>query len=247
MRNTALRKWWLQPETAQDVRWLFFDMGNTLISEEASTACRIQRFADAFARYGVRVSIEEITSAYREASEEFAARLAARALEKLTDDSELRKLVQREGPYPKAMEVPYEGVIESLRLLSSQYKIGVIANQSPGSEERLTRWGLIPFISVCVASAEVGVEKPDPAIFDLALRQAECTPFEAVMIGDRLDNDIRPARILGWKTVRVLQGPGRFQVPRDDLDEPDLTVSDVGLVPSILRGPTGPAPTNRVQ
>ena len=74
-------------------------------------------------------------------------------------------------------------------------EIGVIANQSPGSEERLTRWGLIPFISVCVASAEVGLEKPDPAIFDLALRHAGCAASEPVMIGDRLDNDIRPARL----------------------------------------------------
>jgi HAD superfamily hydrolase (TIGR01549 family) len=220
-------------------------MGNTLISEEAATACRIQRFADALNRYGVRVSIEEITSAYREASEEFAPRLVQRVLEKLTDHLELRKLIQREGPYPREMEVPYDGAIESLRLLSYHYKIGVIANQSPGSEDRLTRWGLMPFISVCIASAEIGVEKPDPAIFDLALRQAECTPSETVMIGDRLDNDIRPARMLGCRTVRVLQGPGRFQVPRDNLDEPDVTVSSVGLVPSIFLGPTGPSLASR--
>jgi FMN phosphatase YigB (HAD superfamily) len=145
------------------------------------------------------------------------------------------------------MEVPYNGVMESLRLLSSHYKIGVIANQSPGSEVRLSRWGLMPLISVCVASAEVGLKKPDPAIFDLALRQAECTPSESMMIGDRLDNDIRPARMLGWKTVRVLQGPGRFQVPRDDLDKPDITVSNVGLVPSIFLNPTGPSLACRKQ
>jgi FMN phosphatase YigB (HAD superfamily) len=112
----------------------------------------------------------------------------------------------------------------------------VIANQSPGSEERLTRWGLIPFISVCVASAEVGLEKPDPAIFDLALRHAGCAASEPVMIGDRLDNDIRPARLLGWRTMRVLQGPGRFQSPRDSWDEPDLTVANVTLIPPALIG-----------
>jgi FMN phosphatase YigB (HAD superfamily) len=30
------------------------------------------------------------------------------------------------------------------------------------------------------------------------------------MIGDRLDNDIRPARLLGWKTIRIAQGFARF-------------------------------------
>jgi HAD superfamily hydrolase (TIGR01549 family) len=220
----------------QAARWLFFDMGNTLISEEASTACRIQRLAEAFDRHGASRSIEAIESAYKEASERFAPRLAPRAIEKLTDDLELRELIQTEAPYPREMEVPFDGAIETLRLLSSHYKIGVIANQSPGSVERLTRWGLIPFISVCVASAEVGLEKPDPAIFDLALRHAGCSASEAVMIGDRLDNDIRPARLLGWKTVRVLQGPGRFQSPRDSWDEPDLTMANVTLIPAVLIG-----------
>jgi FMN phosphatase YigB (HAD superfamily) len=157
-------------------------------------------------------------------------------LEKLTDDLEIRMLVAAEAPYPREMEVPSDGAIEVLHLLASRYKIGVIANQSPGSEERLTRWGLMRFVSICTASAEVGLEKPDPAIFDLALREAGCGASDAVMIGDRLDNDIRPARSLGWKTVRVLQGPGRFQVPRDHLDEPDHTVPDLRSVLSLFIG-----------
>jgi HAD superfamily hydrolase (TIGR01549 family) len=218
----------------QAARWLFFDMGNTLISEEASTACRSQRLAEAFDRHGASRSLEAIESAYKDASVEFAPRLVSKAIQKLTDDLELRKLIQAEAPYPKELEVPYDGAVETLRLLSSRYKIGVIANQSPGSEERLTRWGLIPFISVCVASAEVGLEKPDPAIFELALRHAGCTASEAVMIGDRLDNDIRPARLLGWTTVRVLQGPGRFQSPRDSFDEPDFTVGNLKSIPPIF-------------
>jgi HAD superfamily hydrolase (TIGR01549 family) len=221
----------------RDARWLFFDMGNTLVSEEASTACRIQRIAEAFGRHGLSHSIDDIALRYREASEEFASRLGPTVIEKLTDDLELRTLIAAEAPYPREMEVPFDGAIEALRALAPRYKIGIIANQSPGSEERLTRWGLMPFISVCIASAEIGIEKPDPAIFDLALREAGCPASDAVMIGDRLDNDIRPARLLGWKTVRVLQGPGRFQVPRDSLDEADLTVSDVKLLPPFFLGP----------
>jgi FMN phosphatase YigB (HAD superfamily) len=114
-------------------------------------------------------------------------------------------------------------------------KIGVNANQSAGTEERLMRWGLMPFISICLSSAEAGLEKPDPAIFKLALRQAGCLASRAVMIGDRLDNDIRPARMLGWKTIRITQGLARFQTPRDSLDEPDLTVANLKLLAPIFR------------
>ena len=48
-----------------------------------------------------------------------------------------------------------------LRTLSTSYKIGVIANQSVSSTERLTTWGLMPFISACLCSFELGLEKPD--------------------------------------------------------------------------------------
>jgi hypothetical protein len=51
----------------------------------------------------------------------------------------------------------------------------------------------MPLISVCLFSEEIGLEKPNPAIFRLALSHAGCAPKEAVTIGDRLDNDIPPS------------------------------------------------------
>jgi FMN phosphatase YigB (HAD superfamily) len=45
-------------------RWLFFDLGNTLISEEAATEARIQQLVDSFERYGRRSSVEDVRSAF---------------------------------------------------------------------------------------------------------------------------------------------------------------------------------------
>jgi FMN phosphatase YigB (HAD superfamily) len=56
------------------------------------------------------------------------------------------------------------------------------------------------------------------------------------MIGDRLDNHIRPARMLGWKTIRVAQGFARFQSPRDLWEKPDRTVVDLKLILPIFVG-----------
>ena len=218
-------------------RWLFFDLGNTLISEEAATEARIQQLVDSFERYGRRSSVEDVRSAFQQASREFAPRLITRVIEKLSNDPKRHRLILAESRYPKELEAPYEGVAQSLRALSSRYRIGVIANQPLGTVERLTRWGLIPFISLCLSSAEEGFEKPDRAIFELALSRTGCTPSHAVMIGDRLDNDIRPAKLLGWRTIRVTQGFARFQSPRDGWDEADRTVVNVNvLVPDFMRG-----------
>ena len=56
------------------------------------------------------------------------------------------------------------------------------------------------------------------------------------MIGDRLDNDIRPARVLGWKTVRILKGYACFQNPRDRFDEPDATIAQLTDLFSLFAG-----------
>ena len=84
--------------------------------------------------------------------------------------------------------------------------MGVIANQSLGTEKRLINYGIRKFFEIIISSAEAGLEKPDPEIFRLALRTAGCLPAETCMIGDRLDNDIVPAAKLGMKTIWVRQG-----------------------------------------
>src|SRR5438105_15481975 len=94
--------------------------------------------------------IEEVRAALREASEEFAPRLITRAIEKLMDDLECRKLILAEARYDKELESPYEGAEQTLRKLSSRYRIGVIAIEPGSTEERGARWGLIPFISICL-------------------------------------------------------------------------------------------------
>jgi HAD superfamily hydrolase (TIGR01509 family) len=220
----------------QDVRWLFFDLGYTLVDEEEAHECRLQRLVEALAHHGRRYSIDEARAALAEAWAEFAPRPIVKALEKLVDGDDCRRAVLADARYPKELETPYAAAEPALRALCTSYKLGVITNQSVGSTERLTRWGLMPLLSTCLCSFELGLEKPDPAIFTLALERAGCAPSEAVMIGDRLDNDIRPARQLGWKTVRVAQGFARFQSPRDSWDEPDLTADSLADVTPALIG-----------
>jgi len=78
------------------VRWLFFDLGNTLISKERAIKERIQQMFRAFAEHGIRVSAEAIKHAFEEASAEFAPRLIVRAVEKLASNpSDCAFILQR--------------------------------------------------------------------------------------------------------------------------------------------------------
>ncbi|MGC1888891.1 MAG: hypothetical protein WA709_22845 [Stellaceae bacterium] len=135
----------------QDARGLFFDLGNTLNQRGKGVGAPNPTIGQLAERYGRRRAIEEVRAALREASEEFAPRLITRAIEKLIDDLECRKSMLAEARYDKELESPYEGAEQTLRALSSRYRIGVIANQPAGTEERLAKWRLMPFISICLS------------------------------------------------------------------------------------------------
>ena len=114
------------------------------------------------------------------------------------------------------------------------YKIGIIANQSRGSEERLKSYGLLKYIDLVFSSEEEGVSKPDLRLFKLALSKVKIVSNEAIMIGDRLDNDIYPAKKVGMKTIWVKQGLGAVQKPKSEEYKADYEVDKLSDILEIL-------------
>ncbi len=75
-------------------------------------------------------------------------------------------------------------LVEYIQSLRPQFKTGLLSNAWPDTRDYLAQNSLIEAFDVVIISAEVGVMKPDPAIFELALKQLEVTPPEAVLIDD---------------------------------------------------------------
>ena len=113
---------------------------------------------------------------------------------------------------------------QKVTLRDRGYRLGIVANQPLGSEARLAGFGLRDCFEVICASDEEGVAKPDPEIFRRAITRAGCNPAESVMIGDRTDNDIAPAKALGMQTVLIRQGYGGYHVVHSPEEAPDETV-----------------------
>ncbi len=86
-----------------------------------------------------------------------------------------------------------------LRLLSPRFKLGLVTNGL--KEVQRKRFAMTPverYLSCIVVSDEVGVQKPDPGIFEHALEAAGHTDKSTViMVGDSLNSDIREARPSG--------------------------------------------------
>lgn len=193
----------------ENIEWLFFDVGSTLVDESKAGE---RRLSDAVK--GTEISYEQ---AYAQ-----AVRIA-----KQNVAHPLKRLGLPLPPWPSELEVAYPEAKECLAGLHGKYKIGIIANQNPGTAERMKNYGLLPYLDLIVASAEEGIEKPDLRIFNLALERADCKPENAVMIGDRLDNDIAPAKKAGLKTVWVRQGFGGMATPLSDEETPDYCVNNL--------------------
>lgn len=203
-----------------NISWLFFDMGTTLIDESEAYDHRIR---DA-------ISDTEITY------EEFNEKRIEFAQQNLKSDLEAIKFFGLEKTtWHKEDEKPYPDAEKVLKhLVKMKYKIGIIANQSAGAKERLEGWGLLQYIDVVVSSMEEGVAKPSKEIFRRALKRAGCRPENAVMIGDRLDNDIMPAKKMGMKTIWVKQGMAAYGSPRNEKEIPDHTIEKISELMKIF-------------
>ena len=94
------------------------------------------------------------------------------------------------------------GTMELLEYLKPKYHLHLITN---GFEEvqdtKLTLSGMKPYFETLTVSEEVGVKKPNPEIFQYALRKAHATAEESLMIGDEMAVDIDGARAAGIDTV----------------------------------------------
>jgi FMN phosphatase YigB (HAD superfamily) len=82
----------------------------------------------------------------------------------------------------------------------------------------LQRLGLDGFFEAVFTARELGVSKPDPSFFRVALRDLGCAPGQAVMIGDGYENDVIGAKEAGLREVWFNPGasPGPLVHPLHD-------------------------------
>ena len=118
-----------------------------------------------------------------------------------------------------------------LKRLKPVYRLGVISNFYGNVAVLCREAVLADSLDVIVDSAEVGVSKPDPEIFRIALTKLDLVPARAIFIGDSYERDIAPARQLGMKTI-WLKGP-RPRAP-ENAEPADFEISNLMELGSIV-------------
>jgi putative hydrolase of the HAD superfamily len=135
------------------------------------------------------------------------------------------------------------GIPELLAELKARgLKLGLAANQPASTLERLDAAGIGPLFDDRSLSGTVGLLKPDVRLFLHACQALGVEPARCAMVGDRVDNDVVPARQLGMRAVLLRTGRHAAQRPRYPRELPDAEVYDVAGLRAALLGMLDAAP-----
>jgi HAD superfamily hydrolase (TIGR01549 family) len=207
--------------TNSGIRAVFMDAGNTLVFP------RLEELAQDLTAQGYPASVEDFHAAERAGKQKldewlwpqirkgdvpktidpyyWGEYLHALMVRIKAPEAEWPRLTRRVADGFRAITLWSRVLPDTPPLLATLqaqgYHLGVISNSVGTMEEQLVRVGLRPYFETVLDSAVVGVEKPHPGIFRLALERAGVTGSEAVFVGDTNATDIGGAQLAGLQGI----------------------------------------------
>ena len=121
----------------------------------------------------------------------------------------------------------FPGAQDVLAVLAKQYSLFAVTNGNAS----IQAVGIGEYFIGAVSSADVGVKKPDPRIFQHVLAQAGCSAEEAVHVGDNLLDDIAGAHSSNLRSVWV-NHRGHNRRPEDAT--PSAEIADLRQLPEAV-------------
>lgn len=223
------------------IKGIIFDYGGTLDSG-GDHWCHV--FLDAYAAAGLKPGFGAFRDAYIRG--ERAAAVPGAILPHFSMTDVLRVKVAEQlrvlGAPPRVLDTIVElccaraanhtaAARKSLERLLPM-PMAVASNFYGNLRSVLDSFGLSHLFRTVIDSGAVGIRKPDPAIFCLALDRMGIRPHEALVVGDSVTNDLLPAAALGCLTARIAGRPWP-EAPESDFVA-DFTGSIAELADTLL-------------
>jgi HAD superfamily hydrolase (TIGR01549 family) len=212
------------------IRAVIFDVGGPLNTEVAHEAAIDADIRSLLAAEGYNVDDATYAEAEAWAVQSFAPSLYRAMIWRLTSgDAAIAQRVsealeagagRRTGLFQ--LRTGIEEVLQGLKLRG--LKLGLAANQPSAVLQELDRQGIGRYFENPGITGVYGYRKPDVRLFLRTCDDLGVEPCECVMVGDRIDNDIVPARSLGMRTVLLRTGRHIAQQPRSWDEHPDVEV-----------------------
>jgi len=111
--------------------------------------------------------------------------------------------------------------------LSRDFELGILGQYGKEVLELLREHSLLDCFKYTYTQDDFTLTKPDPRYFEQVAGACGVNPGECIMVGDRLDKDVVPARQVGMKTIRIRVGILKGQDPRIPFEVPDIELPGV--------------------
>lgn len=110
-------------------------------------------------------------------------------------------------------------LVNHIRALKQDYTTAVISNYMPILRDKINNlWEIDDAFDALVVSAEVGVMKPDPEIYQIALEKTNTPPRQGVFIDDFVEN-VEGARRVGMHAIHFKAAPQALEELHELLDQ----------------------------
>lgn len=204
----------------ENIKGILFDFGGTIDTngihwsemiwiayEENKIAVKKSNYEKAYI-YAERSlntrGISETTTFYEMLLQKFSLQLQylinEKYLESITVDTVAKQLLDTCYAHVKANIGKQKDV---LIYLKSKYTLGLVSNFYGNLKTVITEFGLQDIFTEIVDSQIIGVRKPDPMLWEAALKFLDLQPQETVIVGDSYINDIAPAKYLDCKAIWI--------------------------------------------
>jgi putative hydrolase of the HAD superfamily len=212
------------------IKHVFFDLDHTLWDFEKNSETVIEQLLvtyDVERQYGI--TAETFIKKYKKINhrlwhlyshkkitkEELRNTRFTKTLERLgAKNKELGALLEKEyiskSPYQTHL---LEGTNEILDYLKPKYELHILSNGFKEVQRiKLHESGIKKYFTHIFISEEMGVQKPDREIFDIARKQANIDIGSCIMIGDNFINDIEGALKASWKAIYYTPRKKRIKI-----------------------------------
>lgn len=233
---------------------VFFDAGETLLAPHPS---HHELFALVLDQHGFEVPAETVQRTFTEMAPSFVAvmdRMAVKAWSVSREASlEFWGGIYEEALHRLGVPDPSKEIFESLYERFTRYEsyrlfpeciptlravkeaglvVGLISNFEEWLEGMLIEMEIAHLFDLMVISGKEGIEKPDPAIFRLALERSGVAAENAVYVGDHPTLDVEAARSVGMEAVLIDRKGHHPKFGGDRIDTLDgiLSLLDLGYL-----------------
>lgn len=198
------------------IKHVFFDLDHTLWDFDKNSALT---FGKIFKMHDMDISLDAFLEVYEPVNLRYWKRYRNDEIDKIelrygrlrdtfseinfsVDDTLIHNLSVDYIEYLSSFSHLFEGTLELLQYLQPKYQLHIITNGFEEAQLKKMNTSAITSYFKTITNADVaGVKKPNPIIFDHALKIANAQPQESIMIGDNYEADILGALNVGYDAI----------------------------------------------